>query len=384
MVMGSCTEATSDVFTGTYGSKLKALFTDLSAATQVLHWDDMLMCVGDVVSVDIDVLKLEGLEFRPHTGFHEVPTETFIQIFAPNFLEERFSLHTGCRVICAGKGVFNETSNQIKMQQDAYVIHFPEFEKDMAWDFTHLFAGAFAGWEQAAGFLQTSRCGFALGRQIAIDHDENVMQTWAYRKNRSFHRAPLKMKVWEVAADIGILADVSDLSFMRAVSAQVNSAFTMSPPCVSWSRGGKGQGLFCQNGWAFLEGLRSAIFCQACWILAECADELKKHPHFSHIQKLAELAGYTLVWDQVMPFHHMSDSFRTRWLAVWIRKDVESSRFGPVFRLQVHSKVSWTSSCYEFDLPHSMQEQLRLFQSEFEAYSDKELLPPAKRARFQF
>ena len=375
-------EAIKQVFDGDYGRKMTGLFTNLSAATRVLHWDDMLMCVGDVTCVGHEVLNLDVLEFQPGLGFQEGDHDLPVIVQATNILDEHFSLHVGCRVVCAGEGNFDECTNQIRFNREVLITHYPDFEKDMAWDFTHLFAGAFSGWEQATAFLRASGNGFALGKQVVVDNDELVMQTWAFKKARPYHRGPLKMKVWDVASEIGILTDVKDLSLMRAISTQFNSAFTMSPPCVSWSRGGRGQGLSCRNGWAFIEALRTAVFCQACWIFAECADELQRHRHFPYIKKLMELAGYTLVWNQVMPFHHMSDSYRTRWLAVWSRNDVATQRLDSCLKLQVEVKDPWSSPCYAFRLPQSMKDQLCLSQSEFGIYSNKDMLPQAKKARF--
>ena len=131
------------------------------------------------------------------------------------------------------------------------MIHRPEFSLDFGREAVHLFCGAFGGWSQALRWMPKSAIGITVGR-IFIDHDVDVMSCWPRKFDEPYYQhLPIsKVKIWDAADIVGswVIGPVADRTWLHQMFAQVNLLITASPPCVSWSKGGRRKGVQCQEG----------------------------------------------------------------------------------------------------------------------------------------
>ena len=152
------------------------------------------------------------------------------------------------------------------------------FDKDLAWNVMHLFAGAYEGWLRAMWWLQQANLGHSFATHTSIDGCPTVMK------------------------------------------------MTLSPPCPSWSRGGKHSGLATDEGFCFLDAIEHVSRVRPVLALFECSDGLEAHHHWRVISAAMQLAGYRKVWSQDVAIHQLTCNHRTRWLAIWARMDVPACR----------------------------------------------------------
>ena len=183
---------------------------------------------------------------------------------------------------------------------------------------------------------------------------------------------------------VGVLGSVDDFSILNLCLNRGNVIVTLSPPCPTWSRAGKSQGLNHEGGWAFLEALKLCFVIQPVFIAAECVDDITSHPHYGYIQDFLTTIGYARIFDQVTPHHQVSNHTRSRWLSTWVRRDIDAMPVANSFIPMVFPREPWTSQLYEFPVPRVWADQLRLSPSELEFYADPLLLPPAKRSRVNY
>ena len=365
-----------------WGNKLRSLFAGLEAECRVLHWDDITICSGQVEEICEDTVTLDLFTFRRGSGF--IPDEKVqtMKIHIPGFRSRAFACARKCHITCAGRLSEPMSDTSLSFCSDVVLQHRPELQIDMPWDAIHLFCGAFDGWSRALQWLAKSNLGFSLRREVHIDSSEEVMDTWAYNHDGELLHAPLEpCRLWDVRKSIGVVGCVSDRSVLHVVESQANLLSTASPPCVSWSRGGKSRGLACDEGWAFVQSIVLSFVSQANLIALECADELDVHPHAPLIDRLLSALGYILIWKQVVPFQLISHSFRTRWLSVWARASDPSKALPFVFNLADVPRTPWFDPAYTFDLPPVLAGQLHLSADERRIYGDRDFLPPAKKAK---
>ena len=264
-------------------------------------------------------------------------------------------------------------------------LHFrPEFDATFAWDCTHMFSGSFCGWHQAVEWIPNAGIGFLPGRQIFIDNDDVTMGVCATQNQMKVVKCPLDpLAPWSPTSKLGVIGDIADQTIPHVHRSQLNLLCTLSPPCQTWSRGGKAGGLSETNGWSFIEGLKQIFVLQPILAFAECADEIRKHCHFPIVQHVASVFGYKTLWTQVMPFHELSHHHRTRWLCIWIRFDIPAQPLGFELPCSITPRLAWNDECYQFTLPSVWKHQVSLSASEAKIYNDPALLPPAKRARLR-
>ena len=198
------------------------------------------------------------------------------------------------------------------LQKDSYLVPRLELNGALAWNTTHLFSGAFGGWSQAFHWLERNERLILIDREIFVDNDEQMMEIWNQNNESPYVRLPLtKVKVWDAEKKLGVLGDIKNRSIMLSIDARTNHIATVSPPCITWSTGGKGSGLSHEHGWAFIEAIIQCFFMQRDIICFECADAFKKHKHSELVEKLLTLLGFRCVWEQVCPYHQLGDCFRT-------------------------------------------------------------------------
>ena len=258
----------------------------------------------------------------------------------------------------------------------------PEFISDWQPSYCHIFSGAFEGWSRAVEWM---RYQFGIGyiQSISIDHDEDVMKIWSIRNNAGCERPPFKIGALDGNPITGILANVREHSWINKCLCLTNLWFTISPPCISWSLGGRSDGLQHDAGMSFIFAIDKIKKVRPVGITGECADVTPKHPHCKIVKALMTYAGYKLVWDSVEPLHLLSPMTRYRWLFVWVRNDVLCTNIPKSILLKEQPVTSWNDEMYRFFIPDQISHQMKLGRRLLEIYGDASLLPPVKRNSLQ-
>ena len=222
----------------------------------------------------------------------------------------------------------------------------------------------------------------AVGSQTFLDADSMVLDVWSQQHNQNYYCGKTEaLAKWDPSEIIGVCSAVDDPSTLLRCLWPTNSVITASPPCISWSRGGKLQGLDCTSGFAAFEAVQLVELQQPLLLFLECADEIIAHAHFKLLQAALKILGYALVWQQVVPLHQLTHNSRTRWLAIWKRADVPCQAFDTTVIPRAPPLSPWHSPLNCFWLPEDLKQQLVLKPEARECYANPQFLPPAKRVR---
>ena len=345
----------------------------------VLMWDDLTILAGECSKVEIDVLEVQFAHFQYGSGFNfNVGQKGTIRI--PDIHQRALPFGDGDRIICCGKMRCLEGQTWIGDRQTV-AIPFPSFNHEAHWNAVHLFSGAFDGWTQAFNRLPRVFGDFLIGSQVHLDADLEVAQAWVKKHGIPYSATPLMPRpTFDFSPHRFIHGDVKDISFLHLAGFGGNTIYTASPPCVSWSRGGKKQGLASVFGQDFLHAIMTCGVAQPNMIAFECAAEIPASPHFRVIKALLEALGFRCLWNDVCPLHAITHTARTRWLGVWIRGDLFVQSIVPPVIPTPSFFDEWRDQIYCFSLPRSVREQLTLSPSERSIYGDRCLLPKAKRS----
>lgn len=168
----------------------------------------------------------------------------------------------------------------------------------LAWYSTHLFAGAYEGWLRAMRWLQQTNLGHSFATHTSVDWCPDVMKTWSFNHQREVFESPIHESFDPTETYVGILADISEITLVRATSNKSNLMMTLSPPCTSWSRGGKHSGLATDEGFCFLDAIEHVARVRPILALFDCSDGIEAHPHWRALSAALQLAGYRKVWSQ--------------------------------------------------------------------------------------
>ena len=246
-------------------------------------------------------------------------------------------------------------------------------------NFTNVFCGAFCGWERSIQWLQAKRL-IHVQRTISIDICEQTMKIWQMRTKASVATSIEQIRNQDHAQTLGIQIAAGNDQWLSAIKAQSNNVFTGSPPCQPWCKGGTHGGLQCDNGIAFIEFIQKAKQARPTVVCVECADSTPQHEHFALLRKCFEYAGFRFYWSDIVQYENLSSMWRTRWLAVWIRNDLQVDGFRGRFRLFDVQKKGWNDDTYCFAVPSQIQHQLILKTDLSSIYGDFDLLPQSKRS----
>ena len=261
-----------EALAGSTRLKFQSLLSDLGSAPFPLVVQGRTFIVGEAICCDGNMIELKPLAFSPGKGFHssdEIPQ--VVEINVPDLAMRSISIRPGVQLICAGP-LAPPTKKFVYNFATAASIHFrPEFDCTFGWECTHLFCGAFCGWSQAIKWLPYAGFKFMMGRQIFVDHDDTILQLCCAQNSMDMLRCPLKSGApWNPAGKIAVLGDVADATIPYVHRCQVNLLCSLSPPCQSWSKGGKARGLMDANGWAFVAGLEQVFTLQPILACAMC------------------------------------------------------------------------------------------------------------------
>ena len=365
-----------------YAFRMQSLLDSSNRAGFFLQLKGRFCCVGVVQDCGSNDFTLSLLRHAPGVGFKldsDFPKQVKIHINGIGL--RSFRLISGAQVVCLGDPIAPCTGSEWYFADDTVIIPRPEFDDDLACNFVHGFCGAFSGWSQAASFLSRVDCGHCVGQQFYIDHDEEVMTLWSTKHSSQVYRPPIAPQLlWNPSNHIGICAGIEDWTFFHLIANSANTVVTLSPPCPTWSKGGRSQGLNHPNGWAFVEAIETCAVLQANIVVVECVDEIMHHPHFCFVDALFKQFGFVRIFQQCTPHHHLANHMRTRWLAAWIRCDCRPAFFDVQLTPSITPRSAWHDQAFEFDIPQIWANQLRLDQQALEIYGSVKLLPPAKRS----
>ena len=364
---------------------LKARFVSFwsgySCEKDVVRTQNFCRVTGVIDYVKVPSIGVTPFWFTPGLGFKPHESARQWEITCPEVTPCLRTLCPGDIVTRQGPAKIFDAS--ISYDNDVVICRWPQYHAALPWNAIHWFSGGFMGWSRALAWLGRKEPDCLLSQQAFVDADVSVMQCWEQDTGRPVHHGAIPFDgQWNPAPLIGICAKVADPSLSRLGVFQTNLLETLSPPCVSWSKGGKGQGLNNPNGFAFFEAIEHIAVTQPLLIAAECADETPKHPHFELLSMTMSLLGYKSVWQQIVPMHQLTHAFRSRWLAVWLRQDIPGKCIDANFVLRADKLVPWHAESNKLFVPQAVQCQLILDERLRQIYGDYEMLPPAKRIKY--
>ncbi|CAK9038730.1 Uncharacterized protein SCF082_LOCUS22747, partial [Durusdinium trenchii] len=365
-----------------YDSMMKTLLDTANGSGPFLRVKGRFCCSGVVMNSGLNYVTIALLTFISGVGFKQVAGfEKIVAIHIEGIGLRSFRLVPGSQIVCLGDPMAPCNGNEWFFTPQTVVIPRPELDNDLACNFIHAFSGAFSGWSQAASFLSKGDCGHCAGQQFYIDRDDTVMALWSVKHSSQVYSPPVAPQlIWNPSSHIGICAGIEDWTFLHLFANTANTVVSLSPPCPTWSKGGRSQGLNHANGWAFVEAIEMRVAVQANIVVAECVDEIMQHSHFVFIEALFKHFGFVRIFQQCTPHHHLANHMRTRWLATWIRGDIRPAFFDVKITPSITPRVAWHEQVYDFALPKIWIDQLVLDCDALKIYGNRDWLPPAKRS----
>eukprot|EP00438_Fugacium_kawagutii_P023608 Skav205964 [mRNA] locus=scaffold442:468626:473248:+ [translate_table: standard] len=270
-------------------------------------------------------------------------------------------------------------SRRVHLDRAKAVWVIPHFEAGCSFQFTHVFSGAFCGWDKAIEWLGNE----VATTRMAIDADDEAVQSWTMQSQPQAIFVDKKLTPNDTFNDvkIGLVSDIADASWMNACVCFSNHSFTLSPPCQSWSQGGLGEGLDHPNGMTLIHALAAIGKCRPVSASLECVDAIVKHPHYKIVTAILKMLGYTQAWMQIVPSHELSHMYRTRWLSVWVRNDCLIHRSFGRFKLFDGDLVPWNHPSCDLFVPDQVQHQLLLNDVLTQVYGSFALLPRGMKSK---
>ena len=336
---------------------------------------DLVMMYGTSTLITDNVLFGHKVDFKPFHGLVPTNINLVIEIDGGSFP----SIPCGTNFGVSNARVISLEPLTIRLLRESQFWTVSDFEKSWQPSFCHLFAGAFEGWSRAIEWVHHF-FGYGYFQSMAIDHDEDVMRVWSVRNNFPFQRPPFQIGNGTQEKIVGILANVREHTWVNKCLALSNFWITLSPPCISWSLGGRAAGLEHDAGIAFAFAIEKIQLIRPVGVVGECADATPKHPHCKILKALLSFAGYRLIWDSVQTLHHVSPMMRNRWLFVWIRNDISFDSVPRTVPLKERVPIAWNDEMYSFFIPDQISHQLKLSKRLLDIYGDSSLLPKVKRA----
>lgn len=198
----------------------------------------------------------------------------------------------------------------------------PSFSRHMKFNVGHVFSGSFCGWSKAwewmcqKGLIDAETVFF-------VDSSPEMAPIWESEHQAECHR--FQVPFTPSQGPIGACCDVDEVSWLN-MCREDNLLWTASPPCISWSAGGKELGLESAAGIAFLQLAKKARWARPVACFVECTENTPQHSHYRILQFAFRKAGFKCVWSGISDIGPMTKMTRRRWLAVWVRCDVAVSK----------------------------------------------------------
>ncbi len=266
----------------------------------------------------------------------------------------------------------------VTLHDESKVWTVPECSANFPSCFLHMFCGGFNGWERATKWMESKKL-LCIQKEIALDCNEQAMKIWQMRSKGTLFYGKIGINDSCCQKYTGVVATCGQNHWLNICRFEINGFFTCSPPCPSWSRGGRGQGLECDNGVIFSECIAKIRCVRPVAAFFECADKITSHPHYRILRASLQAAGYKQAWSSVVPYDSLAPMCRTRWLAVWIRNDASDVQALGSFKLCDVQKIGWASPIYDFPVPGQLHHQMKLTNELCNIYGDIRLLPSSKK-----
>ena len=359
---------------------LEEMFTSFSSAGTFVRIAGKVLFQGVVCDTSGSTVWMRLKAFSPGEGFSVLNDDVWeISVEDLDSRDQRW--HPGDTLSIYGMGV-ERGSNCLDMSRDAIVLVVPTWDIHDSITAIHLFSGSFCGWSQALDAIGKKDISQPVGQQYFIDSDPRTMQNWSHQFVQQVHYGPTQpAQCWCPSPHVGICTPVNDCSVCHHIRARTNVVGTASPPCVTWSKAGRSQGLNSSAGFSFVDAAFLILVMQPNVQVFECADEIVNHPHFGLISHLLKLGGFRRIWQQVVEYHHLSHNVRDRWVSAWVRLDMHPKINNAKYCLSMPDLCPWSSDCYDFPLPQDFREGLLLSDELQRLYGNRGSLPPAKKAR---
>ena len=270
---------------------------------------------------------------------------------------------------------------KVAIEEKSAIWNISGCERSLPLNFGHLCAGAFGGWDRAIRWTANQKVIYA-PRSFAVESDFFTLTTWCKANQATIFQGPISPEVPKDDINIGVSAPIQDASWFNLCNSPVNLIFSASPPCQTWSQGGKHSGLEAENGMTFMQVIYSTKWVRPLACLVECSDTVPAHKHYPIIVKSFEFIGYKQCWSQVVPLHELTGMKRSRWLSVFVRNDVQIFNSVGCFKLSDPFHKTWNDPTYDFFLPNDVVDQLLLTEELKLIYGNPQFLPGAKRSSF--
>ena len=138
-------------------SRLRGLFSDLQSPTCFPKFGDVHCCVGDVLAVGQHWIDAALLQFQPGEGFVSLgDAECQVRLHVQDVAARSIHLAKGVQIICTGSSRRTEDMKEAWFDHAALCFR-PELVTEMPWSALHLYAGSFAGWSRALGWLSKTQ-----------------------------------------------------------------------------------------------------------------------------------------------------------------------------------------------------------------------------------
>eukprot|EP00438_Fugacium_kawagutii_P008530 Skav211390 [mRNA] locus=scaffold1873:61809:72389:+ [translate_table: standard] len=238
-----------------------------------------------------------------------------------------------------------------------------------------MFSGAYDGWSRAFAWLKHEGILDSI-RTIKIDHDQGVSNVWAKEE------VPILRDVQVAGIQPNFSAfsgTVDNRKWFNLLRSDDFTFMTLSPPCQPWSRGGRGTGLHSANGMSFLQAIAVVGQTRPQLVGCECADLIVHHDHFPVLKHAFLAQGYVMHWSTVTDIAQLTGCQRKRWLALFVRRDVQTLPVFGTFKISDTQVPKWSNDCFQFAVPDEIVEQLRLTPEQLHMYSQVQWFPPNKR-----
>ena len=359
---------------------MRSLLVDECLTSSSFQWADELSSTAFTSEVSSTGIQCELAWFEPYNG---------PKLYEPT-LKCEISVPFECNSFTAGMWIGFKDAHviqrdplKVEIGKKSAIWCIPSVEKTLPISLVHLCAGAFGGWDRAFKWLDTERVIFS-PTNIAIEADHETLKTWSVANDAIIYAGPIDPSETFKGCNIGILCPIQDCTWYNSCRQQINLLFTASPPCQTWSNGGKKQGLESENGMTFMQVVANAKWVRPIICLVECSDTVPGHKHYPIILAAFRYCGYRRCWSQIVPLHDFTGMRRTRWISLFIRVDVQTHDAVGSFKLVDTLHKAWSDPIYDFYLPTVVVDQLQLTSELKHIYGNPQFLPHAKRVLLGF
>ena len=354
--------------------RTRSILVDSNLSADASLWPNVVSTFAFITDVCAGSLTCEMGIHVPFEGPKLIQPKTICMVKCPQSID----VFQGMWVGFSNAIVVSRDPPKLHLDQKSAIWVLPTLEPSCGVVTGHLFSGAFSGWERAFDWCSAMNINKAMF-SYSIDSDPGVGRIWAMNESvKCFHGLiPLNFKT--EATKVFFNTTVQGTSWYNINRFAANLLITASPPCQSWSLGGKRTGLHSENGIAFIESINAVKWIRPIAFLLECSDRVPSHKHFGVIQMCLNYAGYVQHWSQVVHLDGLTGMARTRWLGVWLRRDIFPQDSPPPIKLVQVSPHFWNDDECRFFIPASIKQQLWLSDELLGFYGNPDLLPPNKK-----